>query len=211
MSEYQFKQVDFDHPSFLFVLEDILKGFLGCRFIYDPYIQSFGLRGDEKILDFGCGGGTGSKCLLQFLNQKGHLTCVDTSDYWINRAKKRLSKFRNVQLIIGDIRELPISDHSFDIITMMHVLHDIEPASRQSVVNALAQKLKRDGSLFIREPIRKSHGIAVNELKSLLKKADFWELNHEQNKTEYQGRYLKVTHSHDIIENKIKYYYPLRS
>jgi ubiquinone/menaquinone biosynthesis C-methylase UbiE len=211
MNEYQFKQVDFDHPSFLFVLEDILKGFLGCRFIYDPYIQSFGLRGDEKILDFGCGGGTGSKCLLKFLNHKGHLTCVDTSDYWINRAKKRLAKFRNVQLIAGDIRELPIPDQSFDIITIMHVLHDIEPSSRQSVVNSLAQKLKKDGSLFIREPIRKSHGIAVNELKNLLKNADFWELNHEQNKTEYQGRYLKVTHSHDIIENKIKYYYPLRS
>jgi ubiquinone/menaquinone biosynthesis C-methylase UbiE len=211
MNEYQFKQVDFDHPSFLFVLEDILKGFLGCHFIYDPYIRSFGLRGDEKILDFGCGGGTGSKCLLKFLDKNGHLTCVDTSDYWINRAKKRLSKFTNVELIAGDIRELPIPNHTFDIITLMHVLHDIEPAGRQSVVNSLAQKLKRDGSLFIREPIRISHGIAVNELKSLLKNADFWELNHEQNKTEYQGRYLKVTHSHDIIENKIKYYYPLRS
>jgi len=48
-----------------------------------------------------------------------------------------------------------------------------------------------DGSLFIREPIKKSHGIAVEEIQTLLIKANLWEVEHEENNTEYKGRFLK--------------------
>jgi ubiquinone/menaquinone biosynthesis C-methylase UbiE len=210
MSEYRFTQVDFDHPSFMFVLEDWLKGLLGCALFYNPYIKTFGLKGGEKVLDFGCGGGIGSRCLLKFLNDKGHLACIDTSKYWIKKAEKRLSKYSNVSCSFGEINNLSVPDYTFDVITIMHVIHDIAPGKRQDIVNTLSRKLKIDGCLFIREPIKISHGISINELKTLMKNAHFWELDHKQNKSEYSGKYLKTTPSHTIIENKKKYYYPLR-
>ena len=191
MDEYKFTQVDFDHPSLLFVLEDVLKGYLGCYLLYNSYIKSFGLKGNETILDFGCGGGTGSMCFLKFLNGDGHLTCIDTSVYWMNKAKKRLSKYPNVECKIGDIKDLLIPDRYYDVITIMHVIHDIEPVKRQDTINVLSQKLKKDGSLFIREPIKKSHGIAVEEIRALFTNVDLREAASEEDKSEYKGKFIK--------------------
>ena len=192
MSGYEFKQVDFDHPSSLFVLEDVLKGLLGGPLLYGPYIKTFGLRGDERVLDFGCGGGAGSRCLASFLNKDGHLTCVDVAAYWIEKARKRLRKYPNVECRAGDIRELDIADSSFDVVSVFHVIHDIAPPERQGTVDVLSRKLKADGRLFIREPIKTSHGMPVDEIRALMSSAGLKEAEHRQSKSEYSGRFEKT-------------------
>jgi len=191
MSEYEFKQRDFEHTSVLFRLEDILKGFFGGPLLYNTYFKTFRLKGNERMLDFGCGGGAGSRYLAKLLNH-GHLTCVDLSCFWINRAKKRLQKFGNVECLHGDIRELNIPDSSFDVITITHVIHDISPAERSDIIKVLWRKLKEDGKLFIRERIEKSHGIPVSELRALLSEAGLKEIEYKETKSEYIGRYHKI-------------------
>ncbi|WP_455391943.1 class I SAM-dependent methyltransferase [[Eubacterium] cellulosolvens] len=192
MNDYEFKQVDFDNPSLMFRFEDKLKSALGGRFLYNPYFRTFGLKGDEKVLDFGCGGGVGSKCILKFLNGNGHVTCVDVSSYWVKRAEKRLEKFPNVDCRQGDIRKLSIPDSSFDVIFIVHVLHDIAPVERQSIVAALSRKLKQGGRLFIREPIRRSHGMPISEIRALLSGVGLKEVNHQKHKSEYAGEFHKT-------------------
>lgn len=192
MNNYEFKQRDFEKPSFLFILEDMLKSFLGGPLFYNAYIKSFGLNGDEKVLDFGCGGGTGSQCLIKFLNENGHLTCVDASSFWMKKAERRLRKYPNVECKTGDIRKLDIPDSSFDVISIIHVIHDIEPAERQDTVNALSRKLKTGGSLFIREPIKKSHGMPIEEIQTLLSNAGLKGTEHKENKSEYTGKFQKL-------------------
>ena len=191
MSDDNFKQYDFEHPSTLFVLEDKLKGLLGGPLLYNPYFKTFGLKGNERILDFGCGGGAGSRCLANLLSKGGHLTCVDVSSYWIAKARKRLGKYSNVECKSGDIRELDIPDSSFDIISTIHVVHDISPAERQDIVKTLSQKLKAGGLFFIREPVKKSHGMPVEEIRTLLSGAGLKEIEHKETKSEYMGKYQK--------------------
>lgn len=192
MSDYEFKGYDFEHPSILFNLEDKLKGLLGGPLLYNPYFRTFGLKGDEKVLDFGCGGGAGSRCLANLLNENGYLTCVDVSRYWIAKARKRLENYSNVECKSGDIRELDIPDSSFDVISTIHVIHDITPAERQDIVNVLSQKLKTGGLLFIREPIKQSHGMPVNEIRALLADAGLQEIEYKETKSEYTGKYQKT-------------------
>lgn len=192
MSNYEFKEYDFEKPSFLFILEDRLKSFLGGPLLYNPYIKNFGLKGDEKVLDFGCGGGAGSQCLMKFLGENGHLTCVDISGYWLKKTIRRLRKYPNVECKQGDIRELDIPDSSFDVIYIIHVIHDIGPVERQDIINALSRTLKRGGSLFIREPIKKSHGMPVGEIQALLSEAGLKEAEHTENKSEYTGKFQKT-------------------
>ena len=190
MSDYEFKQPDFDHPSIFFRLEDRLKSVLGGSLLYNPYFRTFQLKGDEKVLDFGCGGGVGSRCMLKFLNKNGHITCVDTSSNRIIRAKKRLAKFSNVDCMVGDIRSLNIPDSSFDIIFIIHVIHDIPPTERQAIVKSLSRKLKSSGALYIRELIRKSHGMPVSEIRTLMANSGLKEVKHQQNKSEYKGKFI---------------------
>ena len=189
MSDYPFKQVDFEKPSALFILEDLLKSLIGGPLLYKPYIKTFGLTGNENVLDFGCGGGVGSRCFANFLNEKGHLTCVDISNFWIKKASRRLKKYPNVECSVGDIRRLNIPDDSFDVISIFHVIHDIAPEERQDTINALCRKLKGNGTIFIREPIKKTHGMPVAEIRALLTNAGFREAEHEESKSEYRGSF----------------------
>jgi len=191
LNGHNFKEYDFEHPSIMFILEDKLKGLLGGPLLYYPYYRTFRLRGNENILDFGCGGGAGSQCLANLLDKGGHLTCVDVSIYWIAKARKRLDKYSNVECKSGDIRELDIPDSSFDVISAIHVIHDIAPAERQDIVNTLSQKLKAGGILFIRERILKSHGMPVEEIQTLLSDAGLNGIEHKESKSEYTGKYKK--------------------
>ena len=191
MSDSDFKQYDFDHPSTLFILEDRLKNLLGGPFLYNRYFKKFALKGNERVLDFGCGGGTGSRCLANLLDKGGHLTCIDASRYWMARARKRLDKYSNVECKLGDIRELDVPDSSFDIISIFYVIHDITPAERQDIVRALSQKLKEGGAFFIREPVKQPHGMLPEEIRALLSDAGLSEIEHKETKAEYTGKYQK--------------------
>lgn len=191
MSDYEYKKRDFDHPPTMFVLGDRLKGLIGGQLSYNSYFKTFGLKGDESVLDFGCGGGAGARCLAALLDKGGHLTCVDTSGYWIAKAEKRLKKYSNAECRIGDIRELDIPDAAFDVISTIHVIHEIAPAERQSTTEALSRKLKTGGWLFIKERIGKSHGIPVAEIRSLFESAGLKETEHYETEAKYTGRFRK--------------------
>lgn len=194
-SEHKFKEVDFENPSTLFVLEDVLKGLIGGPLLYNPYFRTFGLRGNEKVLDFGCGGGAGSRCLAKLLKEGGHLTCIDMSHYWIKRAARRLKGYPNVECVAGDIRGLEIPDHSFDVISIIHVIHDIAPQDRQDIVTVLCQKLRRSGTVFVRERAKKSHGMPAMEIRTLFANAGLRETDCKESRSEYMGRFESASAS----------------
>ena len=195
MSGHQFKQVDFENPSVLFILEDKLKGLLGCPLLYNRYFRTFGLKGDERVLDFGCGGGAGSRCLAKLLNNNGHLTCVDISSYWMSKASKRLNKYPNVKCLTGDIRKLEIPELSFSVISIFHVIHDIAPEDRQAIVTTLGRKLEGNGAIFVRERIGESHGMPVGEIRALFTDAGLSEVYFRQSKSEYIGKFKSASSS----------------
>lgn len=189
--EYTYKCYDFDNPSLLFKLEDFFKGFLGFL-LYHPFISLFKLKGNEQVLDFGCGGGAGAKYIIRKLNENGFVIGTDLSEYWIKRARKRLKKYENVKCLQGDIRDLAIADKSHDVISIVHVIHDIPPEQRQKIVQTLAEKLKAGGNLFIYEPTRPSHGMSVEEIKSLMTKAGLKEMKSIVKKTSYMGQFSSL-------------------
>jgi SAM-dependent methyltransferase len=59
---------DFDHPSLRFIAEDRIKNLLGSTY-YGRDIRNLALKGDERVLDLGCGGGTASRYLMKFLDK----------------------------------------------------------------------------------------------------------------------------------------------
>ncbi len=192
METYKYTGYDFEHPSMLFVLEDKLKGLLGGPLLYSPYFKTFGLEGSERVLDFGCGGGAGSRFLVKLLGNNGHLTCVDISNYWVNRAEKRLWKYPNVECRAGDIRKMSLPDSSYDVVTTFHVIHDIAPAERQDTVHALSRLLKTGGKFFICEPTRVSHGMPAGEIRTLFSNAGLSEAEYKESKSQYTAEYHKT-------------------
>ena len=165
---------------------------------YKRYADGFGLRGDEKALDFGSGSGALSRHIAtQLLEGGGQVTCLDTSAAWIARARKRLRNFPNVEFVKGDITQLDIEEASFDVIAINFVLHDIEGEVRQGTLDALSRTLKDDGRLFIREPTKGGHGMPVEEIRRLMNRAGLEEFKFDKSKPllmrpYYTGVYRKI-------------------
>jgi ubiquinone/menaquinone biosynthesis C-methylase UbiE len=140
----------------------LLKGY------YRNYVQSFGLKGNEHVLDFGCGPGSTARFIAQAVERGGgRLVCFDLSPDWISRARKHLSGYQKVSYHTGDIREWREKDKTFDIVTMHYIFHEIPQAEREEVLDALIRKMKPGAKMFIREPVKESHGIPPDEMRSL--------------------------------------------
>lgn len=93
----------------------------------------FGLRGDESILDVGCGPG---KFLLHLRRggHRGRLAGLDQSPAMIAEATaSALNEGFDIEGLVGDAMQLPFEDNSFDWVSGRHMLYhvpDIEHALR---------------------------------------------------------------------------------
>lgn len=141
---------------------------LGTLFggMYKEYVDRLGLKGGERVLDFGSGSGNPARFIAPLLTDGGRLTCVDVSERWMDVAQKRLRKYSNVEFKLGDIAALDLPEAGYDVVFVHLVLHDIAAADHPRIVQHLARKLKRDGRLFIREPMR---FISPDEIRPLMR------------------------------------------
>ena len=163
-------------PSALEVLTArlMLHGLLSGS--YRRFVDGIGLRGDERVIDFGAGSGAAARHLAKRLQAGGHLTCVDISAAWQSAAHKTLRADTNVDFALGDVRQLELPAESFDVVVMHWMFHDVPAADRRPVLAALVSLLRPGGKLYTREPSRKDGGIEVTALRNLLGGAGLSEL-----------------------------------
>ena len=192
MKEFDPSGFDFDNPSALFRFEDRLKGLIGGPLYYAPYFKSRGgFRGDEQVLDFGCGGGVSTRCIAAELTRGGSVTGVDISSYFSELARKRVARYPLVRVLHGEITEVDLKPQSFDLISIVHVIHDIPRAKRSATVQALGELLKPEGRLWIWEPTRPSHGMPAEEIRSLIAEAALRQVSAEFRGNEFKGVFEK--------------------
>jgi len=162
--------MDLDRPPLSRIIEEELVGNrILSHFYYPKYVKALELTGNERVLEFGSGGGLMSRALIQVINRGGSLTCVDISEYWIKKAQKRMRDFSNVEFRLGDITQMDLPDNAYDTVVIHFVLHDIDPAKRIDVMNALTKLLRPEGTMVIREPVKPGHGIPLAEIRTLMR------------------------------------------
>ena len=98
-----------------------------------------------------------------------HIVCVD------DPLKETDAWNQNVDFKLGDIVSLDIENATYDVVTIHFVLHEIDESLRQEKVNALSQKLKSDGRMFVREPLSVRHGMPPDEVRALVSSAGLYE------------------------------------
>jgi len=145
---------------------------------YKRYIKSLGLKGNEKVLDFGSGLGIESGNLAKvLLKQSGWLTCLDISELRIKFAQKRLKKYPNVDFKIGDSTRLSVENSSYDAVFIHFVLHHVKGDVRQETVKTMARVLNAGGKLFIREPLIMKHGMSADEIRGMMTQSGLREVD----------------------------------
>lgn len=136
----------------------LLGSKVGKLRLRDKLIASLQWRGDEHVLDVGCGHG------LMLIAAAKHLTTgkaigVDiwqTEDQAGNSAAATMENARlegvadRIELKDGDARRLPFADASFDVVLSSWALHNIyDRNERQTAIREIARVLKPGGRALI--------------------------------------------------------------
>lgn len=143
----------------LAILGFYLHGTLRGKFVlWAELLDSLNLRGDERILDMGCGRGAVLLMAAQHLTT-GRAVGVDlwrTIDQSGNSAE---ATQRNavaegvadrVELHTGDMMALPFEDNSFDLVLSSLAVHNISGrAGREKAISEAVRVLRPGGRLMI--------------------------------------------------------------
>jgi arsenite methyltransferase len=131
---------------------------VGKLFLRNRILNSIAWRGDEQVLDVGCGHG------LMLLGAAKQLTSgravgidiwsqVDQQD---NSSEATLENARiegvaeRVELKSADARELPFPENSFDVVVSSFAIHNIsDDSGRERAVREIARVLKPGGQLAV--------------------------------------------------------------
>ena len=134
--------------------------------LYRRYVDEMGLRGDERVLDYGCGSGAAARHLAKRLQAGGgRLTCMDVSERWQRTARRALHAYPDVEYRLGDVRAMDLPAASFDVVLVHWMLHDVPPWDRPGIVAELARLLRPGGRLFSREPTNARHGMPAAQVR----------------------------------------------
>jgi len=102
-------------------------------------------KGNEIVLDAGCGSGRTTK-ILSIKVPQGKVIAVDSDLSMINLAKENLSKFSNIEFIKMDISEIELAE-KVDVVFSNATLHWI--LNHKKVFERLWQILNFEGQLLI--------------------------------------------------------------
>jgi ubiquinone/menaquinone biosynthesis C-methylase UbiE len=130
----------------------------GKFLVWAELLDRLGLRGDERILDLGCGRGAVLLLAAQHLTT-GRAVGVDLWRRADQSGNSAEATRRNaiaegvadrVELHTGDMTALPFEDDSFDVIVSSLAIHNIRGAAgRQKAIDEAVRVLRPGGRLMI--------------------------------------------------------------
>lgn len=159
--------------------------------IYRPFVERIGLKGDEKVLDFGAGWGDVTYCLVPKLMKGGSVTVMDPSSGWQETAKIHLRKYSGLTFVNSDILSAGFADASFDVVVVHFVLHHVPSETRESTVREIEKKLRPGGFVYISEPNSKKDGMPSEEIIELMTKSGLIADRARPSKRFFEGKFIK--------------------
>ena len=137
---------DLDYPEELSRVPDTaVESFAG---VANPF--SLGrLAPGEDVLDIGCGAGTDTLVAAQMVAPAGRVTGIDMTPEMLSRARAAAAEMgaTNVDLVEGDVEQLPFQAESFDVAISNGVI-DLIP-DKDAVFTEVFRVLRPGGRLQI--------------------------------------------------------------
>jgi SAM-dependent methyltransferase len=131
---------------------------------------------DDRVIDLGCGSG---RALLWNADRGAYGVGLDVSPYFAAQSRDR------VDLVLGDLRRLPLSDGSFTKAYALDVLEHLSRDSLEAMLAEASRVLAPGGRLFVYSHVRKNARLAVglraiNRVAGVLDRAGLIDLSQER-------------------------------
>jgi arsenite methyltransferase len=130
----------------------------GKFIVWSELLDTLALRGDEHLLDVGCGRGA----VLMLAAERLPVGRAVGLDLWLTTDQSGNSEqatWRNadlegigarIELHTGDMRRLPFPDASFDVVTSSLAIHNIGNAQgREQALSEMLRVVRRGGTVMI--------------------------------------------------------------
>lgn len=102
-------------------------------------LQDLTLSSNTKILDLCCGSGQATYFLAKYSQQ---VTGLDASPLSLKRAKNNVPQATYIEAFAED---MPIPDHTFDVVHTSAALHEMQPQQLQKIIIEVTRVLKPGG------------------------------------------------------------------
>jgi ubiquinone/menaquinone biosynthesis C-methylase UbiE len=107
-----------------------------------------------RLLDIGCGTGRFLDLVKQVWPRLPSLG-LDLSEPYIRHAKRHLSRWSRINLLVGNGESIPTPDASFDVVTSIFVFHELPPEVRRTIFGECARVLKPGGRLVLVDSLQR--------------------------------------------------------
>ena len=115
-----------------------------------------------QVLDAGCGTGN---LTIRLADQQRQVTAIDFSEGMVKTAREKTKQYENVTVASGNITDLDFPDESFDAVTSVNVLFNIEHP--EMAIREMSRVLKPNGKLVISSPL-KGRGLSAEHRQRVL-------------------------------------------
>lgn len=100
---------------------------------------------DAKVLDVGCGEGRNIKSILE---ATPNVYGVDMDSKAVQDAKQNFKELENVHVVQGEAKALPFEDGSFDVVTLLMILPNLN-TDKEAAFKEAERVLKDDGFIIV--------------------------------------------------------------
>ena len=137
--------------------------------------NQMGIKGNEKILECGCGVG-GVMKQLKKIHPNIDIQGINISDGQVNMANKILKDFDNCDVSVGNFMKTNYKDNTFDVV---YFCESMGYGDFEKTINESVRILKPNGKLYIKEIVTKcdEDKLSKKELDNLNHFIDSWFYN----------------------------------
>jgi SAM-dependent methyltransferase len=156
--------------------ESIAPPLLGSRIRSDQLRSWLRPAAGDRIVDLGCGSG---RTLMWHAGSGAEMVGVDVSRFFAHEA------IASLDLIVGDLRRLPLRSGTFTKAWSLDVLEHLTPGDLRAMLSEAHRVLRDDGSLFVYTHVRQNGWIAggtrlVNRFARWCERAGLIDLRQER-------------------------------